>query len=400
MKALILAGGKGTRMGNISSEIPKPMIEIGGKPIVQHQVELLKKYGITDIYFTVGHLKEKIKDFIGDGSKFGISPFFYEETKPLGTVGAVKELENELTEDFLVLYGDVMMNVNLQFLISYHKEKNSDCTLVLHPNNHPYDSDLVEIDDTGKVIATHNKPHDPDKYYRNLVNAGLYIFNPKILEFVEKGVKADFGKDIFPKIYNKVNMYGYNTPEYLKDMGTPQRLEEVEKDLKTNKIANSNLENPQKAVFLDRDGVINKEVGLLYDPKDLELFDFTAEALKKIHNSGFLSIIVTNQSVIARNQCSIEELEHIHKKLETELGDQGAMVDRIYYCPHHPHKGYPEELPEYKIDCSCRKPKPGMLEQAKREFNIDLSRSYIKNSDTQPDHYVKNLKEAAELVVN
>lgn len=138
-----------------------------------------------------------------------------------------------------------------------------------------------------------------------------------------------------------------------------------------------NLSNKQKAVFLDQDGTINKYVGFLRNINDFELIDGVAEAIKNINASGYLAIVVTNQPVIARGEVAFQELEEIHNKMETELGLQGAYLDAIYYCPHHPHKGYEGEIPELKIECDCRKPKPGMLLKAAGDYNIDLSQSYM-----------------------
>lgn len=377
MKAVILAGGKGTRMGNLAKEKPKSMIEIGGKPILTHQISLLKKYGITDIYILVNHLKHAIIKHYGNGRKQGVKINYFEESSPLGTVGGIKEMEENLNEDFLVLYGDVMVNMQLERLISFHSKKSSECTIVLHPNDHPYDSDLVEIAESGRIIHFFPKPHDPDRFYPNLVNAGLYVFSPAIFNYIEKGKKADFGRDVFPSIYNDIQMFGYNTAEYLKDMGTPERLEEVERDYTSGKISRANLEYTQKAIFLDRDGVINEEISFISKPEDLVLYDFTPAAIRRINQSEYKSIIITNQSVIARNLCTIEELKVIHNKMETLLGKQKAKIDALYYCPHHPDKGYPEERAEYKIDCFCRKPKPGMILDAAFDFNIDLSKSFI-----------------------
>ena len=133
----------------------------------------------------------------------------------------------------------------------------------------------------------------------------------------------------------------------------------------------------QKAVFLDRDGTINKYVGFLTKPEDFELVPGVAEAIRMINNSGFLTIVVSNQPVIARGDCSFEELQIIHNKMETLLGNEGAFVDAIYYCPHHPDKGFEGERPDYKFECSCRKPMPGLLLQAAKDWNIDLSQSYM-----------------------
>lgn len=130
-------------------------------------------------------------------------------------------------------------------------------------------------------------------------------------------------------------------------------------------------------MFLDRDGTINIYKGFLRKIEDFELIPGVAEAIKKINASGYLAIVVTNQPVIARGEVTWDELEEIHNKMETELGKFGAYLDGIYFCPHHPHKGYEGEVPEFKIECSCRKPKPGMLLKASEDFNIDLSQSYM-----------------------
>ncbi len=427
MKAVILAGGKGTRLGKHTREIPKPMLKVGGKSILEHQIDLLVKYRVEEIIILVNYLKDVIISHLGNGENYGINIRYFEEEKPLGTVGGIKEVENYLDKDFFVFYGDVMVNMDLKRLNDFHKAKNSPCTLVLHPNNHPYDSDLVETDKNDKIIAFHPKPHSGLKYYKNLVNSGIYIFSPSIFKYLEKGKKADFGKEVFPKIFKDLNMFGYQTFEYLKDMGTPKRWKEVNEDFVSGKIYQFNYENKQKAIFLDRDGVINIEKSFISNPENLELYDFTGEAIRNINRSDYLTIVVTNQSVIARNLCTIEELEIVHKKLETDLGNQQARLDAIYYCPHHPDKGYPEERPEYKIDCNCRKPKTGMFLQAARNFNLDLKECWMigdserdilagnnagcktigvmsgygtVKTSIKPDFFFANLKEAADFILN
>lgn len=384
MKAVILAGGQGTRMGKYTEEIPKPMLEVGGKPILEHQIELLKRYNINEVWVLVNYLKDAIIEYFGDGEKHGVTINYYEEKTPLGTTGGIKEIEDELNEDFVVLYGDVMIDMNIQRLMDFHKDKNSECTLVLHPNDHPFDSDLVETNQDCRVIDFFPKPHPENLFYKNLVNAGAYVFSPAIFSHIEKGKKADFGRHVFPAIFDKIKMYGYNTAEYLKDMGTPDRWKEVESAYVSGKISRSNYDYKQKAIFLDRDGVINIEKSFINDPADYQLYDFTPEAVKKINQTEYKAIVITNQSAIARNISTFEELANIHKKMETVMGNAGAKIDELYFCPHHPDKGFPEEREEYKIECECRKPKPGMLLQAASEFNIDLKQS-IMIGDTERD---------------
>lgn len=427
MKAVILAGGKGTRMGNLTHETPKPMLLIGGEPLLVHQIGLLKRFNITDIIILVNYLKDQIINIIGDGAQYGVSISYYEESKPLGTVGGIKEIEGQLDDDFIVFYGDVMINMHLGRLIDFHQKKSSECTLVLHPNDHPFDSDLVELDSDRRVTRFYPKPHNPQKYYPNLVNAGAYIFSPAILNLLEKGKKADFGREVFPRIFDQIKMYGYTTAEYLKDMGTPERLAEVDRDYRSGIIARSNYEFKQRAIFLDRDGVINEEISFISKPEEMRLYDYTPSAVRKINLSEFKAIVVTNQSVIARNLCTLEELKIIHNKMETDLGKQKAKLDALYFCPHHPDRGFPEERSEYKIDCLCRKPKPGMFLDAAYDFNLDLSKSFMigdserdieaalnagcvsvgvmsgygmRKTMHEPDFFFSNLSEAVDFIVD
>ena len=172
-------------------------------------------------------------------------------------------------------------------------------------------------------------------------------------------------------------MFCYDSPEYVKDMGTPDRYEAVCADFAAGRVTARNLKHRQRAVFLDRDGTINKYVGFLRDIDDFELEEGAAQAVKLINGSGSLAIVATNQPVIARGEVTFGELSEIHNKMETLLGREGAYLDGIYFCPHHPHKGYEGEIPELKFECECRKPKAGMLLKAAEELNIDLSRSWM-----------------------
>ena len=315
------------------------MMPVLGKPLLAYQIDLLKAHGFTTVWLIVNHMYEHIESYFSDGKDFGVDIKYYLEEKPLGTVGGVKAIEAQLKEPFLVLYGDVLMDMDLSRLVAFHQNKNADATLVVHPNDHPYDSDLLAVDKEDRVTAFYAKPHPEGLRYRNLVNAAAYVFDPVVLEHLEPEVKADFGKDIFPTLHSKLNVFAYNTPEYLKDMGTPDRLEKVEEALKSGKVAARNLNNKQRCVFLDRDGVINIDTDLIDRPEDLELYPYAASSIRRLNKMGFLVVVVTNQSVIARGLCTMATLDEIHKKMETELGQDGAFVEAIYYCPHHPHSG-------------------------------------------------------------
>lgn len=391
-----MAGGKGTRIASVRSDVPKPMINICGKPILEHQIDNLKACGLTDIILVIGYLGDKIKEYFGDGSKFGVNIGYFVEDHPLGTAGALFKMP-QLTEDFLLLCGDVIIDVDFNRFIAFHKEHHAWASLVAHPNGHPYDSSLLvtEIDapktvggmpeDTHRVIRWMAK-EDERTYYKNRVNAGIELISPELLKETMKNFvprhpetpdKIDLDRDVLKPNIPSGKIFAYDTPEYIKDMGTPDRFYETEKDIESGKVHARNLKNKQKAIFLDRDGTINKMVGFVTKPEQFELIEGAAEAIKAINKSGYLAIVVTNQPVIARGDCTFEELQTIHDKMETELGKAGAFVDAIYVCPHHTDKGFEGERPEYKYNCYCRKPKPGLLLQAAKDFNIDLSESYM-----------------------
>lgn len=396
MKVIIMAGGKGTRIASIANDIPKPMIRIGEKPILQYQIENLRSCGLTDITLVIGHLGYIIKDYFKDGHDFGVHISYYTEEHPLGTAGALFKMP-ELTEDFLLLCGDVIFDIDFNRFINFHQKHHAWASLMAHPNGHPYDSSLLMTEtltpqekgglpvESHRVIGWLNKEEERT-YYKNRVNAGIEIISPKLLAETMKNYvprhpeqpdKIDLDHDVLKPNIPSGKIFAYDTPEYIKDMGTPDRFHEVERDLQTGKVAARNLSNRQKAVFLDRDGTINVYKGFLTHPEDFELLPGVTDAIRQINKSGYLCIVVSNQPVIARGDCSFDDLKAIHDKMETMLGQEGAFIDAIYYCPHHPDKGFEGERIDYKIDCSCRKPKSGLLLQAAKDWNIDLAASYM-----------------------
>lgn len=380
MQAVIMAGGKGTRIASVANDIPKPMIQICGKPVLQYQIECLKKQHITEIILVIGYLGSCIRECFGDGSSFGVQITYIEEKEPLGTAGALYYLKDKISDDFLLINGDILFDVDFERFIKFHKEKAVLATIFTHPNNHPYDSGLVVCDKNGYVTNWRHR-EDERSTYKNRVNAGLHILSAKLFDLFQKVKKTDLDRDILKTLIPKHQLAAYESPEYVRDMGTPERYAMVTRDVERGLVEAKNLKNKQKAVFLDRDGTINVYKGLICKEQDLELIPHIADAIRRINESGYLAIVVTNQPVIARGDCTVEALERIHEKLETLLGQEGAYIDDLFYCPHHPDRGFEGERPEYKIACECRKPKPGMLLQAAKKYNIDLKQSYMVGDD-------------------
>lgn len=384
-----MAGGRGTRIAELFPNIPKPLIPVAGMPILEREIRSLCAQGFKDIILTVGYLADKIIAYFGDGCQFGVKIDYFVEESPLGNAGALFRLREKIgDEPFLLLNADAAFDVDFNRMVAFHQNHGGLVTLFTHPNSHPYDSGLVIADENGHVEKWLAKEDERPQWYDNRVNAGLHVIDPKTLDISLKSLeinkesgfpqgKVDLDRQILKPLCGSNMMFCYDSPEYVKDMGTPERFHQVEADYKNGVVQAKNLTNKQKAIFLDRDGTINKYVGFLRNIDDFELIEGVAEAIKLINQSGYLAIVVTNQPVIARGEVTWEELNEIHKKMATLLGKEGAYVDGIYICPHHPDKGFEGERPEYKIDCDCRKPKPGLLLQAAKDFNIDLSESYM-----------------------
>ena len=399
--AVIMAGGKGSRLRSITNdEIPKPMVPVDGKPLLEYQVEKLKAYGIKKIVMIVGHLGEKIVDHFKDGKDFGVENDYIFENEPLGTAGAFYYLKDKIdAKDFMLVFGDVFFDMDFDRMEDFHFKNSALTTLLAHPNGHPYDSDLIRMDDKGKVIGFDSKHNVRDCWYDNMVNAGMYIINRDLLDLVKEPVKTDFEKDILAnQVKIGANIYAYHTPEYVKDVGTVDRINATVEELKSGLIQSKNLKNKQRAIFIDRDGTINVSKGFISKADDFELIPGSIEAIKAINKSGALAIVITNQPVIARGECSFEELHNIHNKLKTLLGEKGAFVDDIFYCPHHPDKGFEGEVPELKFDCECRKPKTGMIDEAVKKYNIDLSKSYMVGDSTMDLETARNAGVKSVLV--
>lgn len=373
MTAVLMAGGKGSRIASLRSDIPKPMIDICGKPVLERQIECLKENGISEIVLVTGHLGEVIQSYFGNGSRWGVHIRYIHEHTPLGTAGALYYLR-DLQEDFFLINGDIIFDADLGRMYKWHRKKGADITLFAHPNGHPYDSTLLQCDASGRVLRMGAQSKENP---RNCVNAGIHILSPRALHGFDTLAPKSLDREVILPQIPSGTVYAYRSPEYVRDMGTPERYCAVCRDFEGGIVRGKNLRFPQRAIFLDRDGTINTYKGYITAPEQLELEPGAAEAVRRINQSGYLAIVVTNQPVIARGDCSLEDLEQIHGRLDALLGEGGAYLDGLLFCPHHPDRGFPGERPEYKVKCACRKPEPGLIFQAAEQFHIDLQNSYL-----------------------
>jgi histidinol-phosphate phosphatase family protein len=376
MKVVVLNGGKGSRLG--LKDKPKPMAQVAGKPLLERILEIARTSGFRDFLFLNGHLAEVIEGHFGDGGHFGIHIQHVREQAPLGTAGAVRAVRSLLPEPFLLLYGDILIDVDLKHFAAAHSQSGSVATLFVHPNDHPRDSDLIEADGEGRIRRFIVKPHPADVILPNLVSAALYAVNPLAIDYVPTNGPSDWAHDVFPQIVAAgLPLSAYRSLEYAKDVGTPERLQLAEADLLSGRVSRMSRRQAKPAVFFDRDGVLNKEINGVHRPGDLLLFPDVGATVRRVNRAGVPAICITNQPDVAKGFVSFETLTEIFAALDTALATEGAYLDDVYYCPHHPERGWPGEVETLKIACDCRKPEPGMLRMAAQEHYLDLSRSWM-----------------------
>lgn len=383
MQAFILAGGKGTRLKERLAGRPKPLIDVGGVPLLERQIRLLEQNGVEDIVLLVNHAADQIEAFVAERA-FSARVTLIDDGDPRGTAGAVLACLDQMQAEALIVYGDTLFDVDLRAMWQAHEDANADATLMLHPNDHPFDSDLVEISPDNWITRFHSYPHPATLDYRNLVNAALYIVKRSALEpWRGASTPSDFAKDLFPAMVAAGQpLLGYSSMEYIKDLGTPKRLDKVERHIASGVVERARRAHLQKAVFLDRDGTLNVLAGFLCDADALRLIDGAGPAVRKLNDAEYRTVIVTNQPVIARGECDLAGLDHTHRRLEKKLGEDGAFVNRILFCPHHPDKGFAGEVASLKIVCDCRKPATGMIDTAIAEMGIDRHSAWMIGDST------------------
>lgn len=380
----ILAGGAGSRLRSRTGTVPKPMVRLAGKPLLEHQFALCARHGFTDIVLLLHYGHEVVQAHFGDGPAHGVRLAYHVEDRPRGTAGALLDARHLLADTFLVLYGDTYLDVDLRRVWEAHRRQRADATLFVHPNDHPQDSDLVEIGADGFITALHPYPRNANVEHRNLVNAALYVFQRAALEQeAATDAPADIARHVFPAMLNAGRrLFGYVSPEYIKDVGTPDRLDRVEADIAAGVPDRLSTRRPRTAVFLDRDGTINHEVNRLTSPDQVELIPGSGEAIRRLNRAGLLTVVVTNQAVIARGDLTFEGLDRVHARLEHLLGESRAYIDRFYACPHHPDRGFDGEVTELKIACRCRKPGTALIEMAQHDLDIDIGASWLVGDTT------------------
>lgn len=363
-QAVILAGGQGIRLRPFTYKNPKPMIPVNERPFLEHLVEMLKENGIKEIVLLSGYLSEKISNYFGDGSKFGVNikysvtPFLDENGKENESGKRLKNAEHLLDDTFLLMYCDNYWPFQLEKLEKFYDEHKTDALVTIYSNKDNFTKNNTLVDNNGYVIK-----YDRSRKEKNLngVEIGFFIINKKILKLLPEH-NSHFEKDILPLLISQKQLSGYLTNHKYYSISAPERVKITKKFL-----------SPKKVVFLDRDGVINKkapEGDYVKSWQEFKFFPESVEALKILGQKGYDIYIITNQAGIARGMMTEKDLEIIHQKMKKKLEKNKIKINGIYYCSHGRDDG-----------CECRKPKPGLLFQAAREHNLNLTKAIFIGDD-------------------
>jgi mannose-1-phosphate guanylyltransferase len=224
MKAMILAAGEGTRLRPLTATCPKPMLPLGGRPVLEHTLAWLHAYGVREVAINLHHLPQVIRDHFGDGERFGVRITYSLEEELLGTAGAVRRLEDFFRETFLVVYGDVLTDLNLSALLRFHQSHGGMGTLALYRVRNPTECGLVQLDWDGRIRRFLEKPR-PEEVFTDLANAGVYILEPQVIAHIPPVGPSDFGRDVFPQLLERgLALYGYIIPTTTRliDIGSPE----------------------------------------------------------------------------------------------------------------------------------------------------------------------------------
>ncbi len=350
---IILAGGAGTRLRARLGDLPKPMIPVAGKPLLEHQVELAKKFGFTDLIFFVHYRADLIEQYFGDGKKFGVQIRYVLEKEPLGTAGAVLAGFEHLAERFVVLYGDTMVNVDLDRIWNAHEKAEAAATLLIASERPSVrfrfggsgcgDARRGVSQPAASAECLAAKSGERRTLRSGKIRAGEILSdasaNPE--NQPNPAISLDFGKDIFPAMVRAgEKLLGYNSPEFIKDIGTPERYDKISAQFAAGIVQRSSLATPQRAVFLDRDGTLNVDKDCLRNADELELLPGVAEAMHELNLHGWRTVVVTNQPVIAKGFCSEAELQNIHNKLESLLGLRTRVSGPNLFLPASSRKRF------------------------------------------------------------
>lgn len=359
MQAVILAGGFGTRLGPLTAHTPKPMLQVGGKPFLEHVVWNLKRFGFQRLLLLVGYKGEIIRQHFNRGEAFRVTIDYAHENEPAGTAGALAQAASYLDEDFLLVNGDTLFDFNYLDLKLRQPKEPWVVKMALRDVANAERYGRVKLEECRVVEFAEKCAGGP-----GLVNGGVYWVKKDIVDEVHE-IPCSFEKDILPRLAEQGQVWGWPYDGFFVDIGVAEDLERAQEAVP--------LWRKKPAVFLDRDGVLNVDTGYVHRPEEFIWVEGAKEAIKYLNDQGYLVIVVTNQAGVARGYYTERDVHHLHTWINEELALVGAHIDAFYYCPHHAQAG----KGAYAVDCGCRKPAPGLLLRALQEWEIDIDKSFM-----------------------
>ena len=385
-QAVITLGGKGTRLKEITNDVPKPLWRIEGYSALNWAMKVLVREGIENFIWITNYKHNLFLDeanFLKDFYKIKI--LIHQEVEQKGEAGSLLDISKKLNNQFLFLNGDIIFDLDISRLFKFHIVNNSDITFVTHLTTHPEDSDCI-IEDKNLSIYKYklkNENKNANGFY--LGNAGLSIITKRVIKEVimsHKNTKKELSlfQDFVIFSHKKnFNVFSYNTSEYLKDMGTPERLKKVSRDIKNGEVERYSYRNKQRAMFIDRDNTLNKcfEGEYIVDINQINLFEKRIKNISKLAIDFDLVILITNQPQISMGKVSWQKVIEINGEIIVRCQSLGLNISSFYLCPHHIIKGFKDEIIALKSSCFCRKPQPGLFLEAAFNRNIDLNNSIM-----------------------
>lgn len=372
----IIAGGSGTRVTEIAAGLPKCLLPLGDSTILDKQLDFFKRYGFKVIHLFLGYGAESVIQHLEPRKDFLF--IYHVENEPRGSAGKLIDCLSGLENDLIVVHGDLFIDFPIDEMLAQIVDPKIGFIQLVHPSNHMNDSDVVIVNQDYYISRIQMKPHPDDLCVRNLCNAGVFVFSKfwlrRIMELGQKisSQKIDLDRDLVPRLLQEgVIGKAHQNIGLVRDLGTPERL----KEFKISVLKAFDYRKP--IIFLDRDGVINEEKGWIKDFANFHIFEDVGESIQILNQSGFRVIVVTNQPVIARGEATIDDIYKLHASLDMYLARRGAYVDSYFVCPHHTDSGFEGEILELKMDCSCRKPKIGLLIEAILNFPTNLDECWM-----------------------
>jgi len=358
-QTVFVIGGLGTRLGKLTTGIPKSLLNINEKPFLEYLLRNVTRFRFKKVLFLCGYRGEQIRRYFETGERFGVTIDYVFEDKLAGTAGALLNASIKLDEEFLLVNGDTIFDFNYLDLITQQPKGRWVVKMALREMNATSRYGRVRTD-------RHQITHFCEKGRKDkgLINGGAYWVKKEVLSFIHQ-IPSSLEKDVLPPLAQKGLVWGWPYKGFFIDIGVPEALERARKAIPR--------WSKKTGAFLDRDGVLNIDAGYVHRPEDFQWMDGAREAIKYLNDRGYIVAVITNQAGIARGYYTEEDVKRFHLWINEELGKWGAHIDAFYYCPHHPEIGsHP-----YRRICDCRKPAPGMILKALDEWSINRDKSFM-----------------------